>query len=364
MMRRTVLKAGLGLALGTPLLAALKQSEIDSAIEVLQSATDSGQVAGAALLAQQGKTKVVKAFGTAANENAIFLLASITKPISVAAIMTLFDQKEFKLNDRVQKFIPEFKGDGRERMTMRQLFTHTCGLPDQLPENAKLRSSHSRLSAFIQGAIRTSLLFKPGEKYSYSSMGILIAAEVAQRISDQSIAALVDETVFQSLNMRHSALGVGRLDRGALMPCQILSAAPESGAGDPSTISWDWNSDYWRQLGVPWGGAHGSVDDVCRFLSTFLNHDGRILKPATTRLMVQNHNRPGLRPRGLGFDLSSHVNGPQNSQSVFGHTGSTGTLCWADSESTSICAILTTLPSQAVTPHPRDLAAENVAAAV
>ena len=364
MRRRTVLKASLGLALGGPLLAAMKQSEIDAAINVLKSVTASGQVSGAAMLAQQGETKIAKAFGTAPDENAIFLLASISKPISVAAIMTLFDQQEFQLNDRVQKFIPEFKGDGRGRITMQHLFTHTCGLPDQLPENAKLRSSHSELSSFIKGAIHTPLLFAPGEKYSYSSMGILIATEVAQRISGETIATLVDEKVFQPLKMKDSALGVGKLNREALMPCQILGAAPESGAGDPSTKSWDWNSDYWRQLGVPWGGAHGSASDVGRFLSTFLNHEGTILKPATTRLMIKNHNRPGLRPRGLGFDLSYRINGPEKSKSAFGHTGSTGTLCWTDPESEAICVILTTLPGNAVNPHPRNLAAAHVAASV
>ncbi|MBT5019855.1 MAG: beta-lactamase family protein [Planctomicrobium sp.] len=364
MRRRTVLKTGLGVVLGSPLLAALKQSEVDGAINVMKSATESGQVAGAAMFVQQKETRITKAFGTASDENAIFLLASISKTITVAAIMTLFDQQEFQLNDRVQKFIPEFKGDGREEMTMQQLFTHTCGLPDQLPENAKLRSSHAELSTFIERAIRTPLLFTPGEKYSYSSMGILIATEVAQRISGKTIATLVDETVFKPLNMKHSALGVGNLNREALMPCQILGAAPESGAGNPSTKSWDWNSTYWRQLGVPWGGTHGSVGDVGQFLSKFLKHDGEILEPATSRLMIQNHSRPGLHRRGLGFDLSSRLNGPKNSKSAFGHTGSTGTLCWADPESYTICVILTTLPANAVNPHPRNLAAAHVAASV
>ena len=364
MKRRTVLTTGLGFMLGSPLLAALKHSELDAAVKILRTATESGQVSAAAMHVRQGNETVAQAFGSAPDIDAIFLLASISKPMSIAAVMTLFDQGEFRLDDSVHKFIPQFTGDGRERMTMQHLFTHTCGLPDQLPENAQLRSSHAELSVFVERAIRTPLLFTPGDRYSYSSMGILIATEVARRITGKPIATLIDETVFKPLNMSHSALGVGRLNRKSLMPCQISGAAPESGSGDPSTKSWDWNSDYWRKLGVPWGGAHGSAADVARFLNTFLAHDGMILKPETTKLMIRNHNQSGQHPRGLGFDLSSGLNGPQGSESVFGHTGSTGTLCWADPESNSTCVILTTLPSRAVQPHPRNLAAARVAAAV
>lgn len=81
------------------------------------------------------------------------------------------------------------------KVTMRQLMTHVSGLPDQLPGNAELRSRHAGLAEFVEAAIRTPLLSTPGSRYSYSSMPILLATEVAQRISGKSIALLVDETV-------------------------------------------------------------------------------------------------------------------------------------------------------------------------
>ena len=362
--RRTLLHAGLGFAIGGPVLAALKENKLTAAADVLKAATRSGQVDAAAIHVQQGSDVFAHAFGAAKSTDAIFLLASISKPITIAAVMTLYDQREFRLDDAVQKFLPEFAGGGRDDITMRQLFTHNSGLPDQLPQNSKLRASHADLSAFVSGAVRTPLLFRPGSKYSYSSMGILLASEVARRITGKPIATLIDEAVCGPLEMKHSALGVGRLNPKALMQCQVANAAPESGSGEPGTKSWDWNSDYWRRLGVPWGGAHGSVGDVSRFLSAFLHPQGRLLKPETARMMVRNHNPAGMRSRGLGFDIGSNLGGPGKRENVFGHTGSTGTLCWADPTSDAICVILTTLPSGAANPHPRNIAAQHVAEAV
>ncbi|MDG2128517.1 MAG: serine hydrolase [Fuerstiella sp.] len=362
--RRSILQAGIGFAIGGPVSASLDKGRWDSAAGVLKNAAESGQLHAAAIHVQQGDRIFAQSFGAAQNTDAIFLLASISKPITISAVMTLYDRGEFHLDDAVQKFLPEFTGDGREDITMRQLFTHNSGLPDQLPQNAELRASHARLSAFVNGAIRTPLLFKPGTKYSYSSMGILLASEVSRRITGKSIAAFVDEVVCQRLQMKHSALGVGRLNPRSVMQCQVANAAPESGSGAPDTKSWDWNSDYWRKLGVPWGGAHGSVGDVSRFLSAFLHPDGTMLKRRTARMMVRNHNPPGMRSRGLGFDVGRNLGGPGNRADVFGHTGSTGTICWADPTSDTICVILTTLPSGAANPHPRNIAARHVAEAV
>ena len=293
----------------------------------------------------------------------MFLLGSISKPLCVTALMTLFDRGEFQLDDPARKFIPEFTGAGRDEVTMRHLLTHVSGLPDQLPENNSLRKKHATLLEFAEHAIRTPLNFAPGSKYQYSSMAILLATHVAQIISQASILELMDRSVFQPLGMRHSALGLGRFALHDMLPCQTEFGAPEAGAGDPAAKEWDWNSPYWRKLGAPWGGAHASAPDLARFLAEFLFAKGTIVKPDTAKLMIRNHNAPKLAPRGLGFDVGAKAGSPGCSEQTFGHTGSTGTLAWADAASETICVVLTSLPGRAVQPHPRELAAAQVAAA-
>jgi CubicO group peptidase (beta-lactamase class C family) len=293
----------------------------------------------------------------------MFLLGSITKPICVTALMTLFDKGEFGLDDPLKKFVPEFTGDGRDAITMRQLLSHVSGLPDQLPNNDALRRKHAELSEFVEHAVRVPLGFAPGTKYQYSSMGILLAVDVARRLTGTDIREFVDKTVFQPLAMKHSVLGIGRFKLEELVPMQTEHAAPESGAGDPTAKEWDWNSAYWRRLGAPWGAANCSAADVGRYLAEFLHAQGKVVKPETARLMITNQNPPGLTPRGLGLNVGLGAGSKGCSEKTFGHTGSTGTIAWADPATDTICVVLTSLPARAVQPHPRDLAAAHVAAA-
>ncbi len=364
MRRRDFLYCGLGTICAGRLLGAVNENRWDAAVQILNEATKSGQVAGASLFIQRGKDTLEKSFGTAKSTEEMFLLGSISKPMSVAALMTLYDRGKFQLDDPAKKFLPEFASGGRERITVRQLLTHVSGLPDQLPENADLRKSHAPLPEFVKHAVRTPLLFSPGAKYSYSSMAILLASEIARRISGMDFLKFIDEVVFQPLEMKRSALGLGRFELKDFMKAQTEKAAVESGAGDPSAKTWDWNSLYWRKLGAPWGTAHCSAPNVGRFLNAFLHPDGKMLSVETAKLMIQNHNKPGLTPRGLGFGFQNQAGCPKCSGNTFGHTGSTGTLAWADPRADAICIVLTTLPGRAVTPHPRQLVSDQVAKAV
>jgi CubicO group peptidase (beta-lactamase class C family) len=363
MQRRTFLQTGVAAALGTPLLAALRQDRLEDAADVLKKAAASGQVAAAVLHVRQRDASFTRAFGKAQTAQAMFLLGSITKPICVTALMTLFDRGEFGLDDPLKKFIPQFAGDERDRITLRHLLTHVSGLPDQLPENNTLRKKHAGLSEFVEHTVRTPLNFAPGARYQYSSMGILLAVHVAQLISKIDTLEFVDRTVFQPLGMKNSALGLGRFAINDMVPCQMEGAAPESGAGDATAKDWDWNSPYWRKLGAPWGGAHVSAPDLERWLAEFLLAKGTVVKPETARLMTSNHNSPGFAPRGLGFNIGVAAGGPGCSEKTFGHSGSTGTLAWADPATETICVVLTSLPSRAVKPHPTTLCSTQVAAA-
>ena len=332
------------------------QDRLEAAAEVLRRSVRERQVRAAVMVARVGGHRIERAFG-AAELSSAFLLGSISKPICMAALMSLFDDGAFQLTDPVQKYLPEFKGDGRERVTVQHLLTHVSGLPDQLPSNAELRKGHAPLSAFVEGAIQVPLGFEPGTQYEYSSMAILLAAEIAQRLSSVNFLKLVDEKVFQPLQMKHSATGLGQLRMEATVPVQTEHAAVEAGGGDPTAKSWDWNSRYWRELGAPWGGVHASANDVAKFLDAFVHGNDRFLSRATAQLMIRNHNPASLVPRGLGFALGPLISKNCHA-TAFGHTGSTGTIAFLDVERDTSCVVLTSLPGQAIRPHPRELAAE------
>jgi CubicO group peptidase (beta-lactamase class C family) len=369
--RRDMLKASGAAMIATSLPAAAApeigkggwdRAKLDQAGAVMAGWIKDGRVAGASILVTQGSRQFLRNFGTAKGTEPIFLLASITKPMTAAAVMTLVDAGQLSLDDKAVKFFPAFTGEGRETITVRNLLTHTGGLPDMLADDEALRERHASLADYREGALKAPLKFAPGSKYSYSSMGILLSAEIAQKITGKSIADLVQERVFKPLGMSRTGYGLRGRDNTTMVASQAAPAMTDP--GKKSWPSWNWNSKYWRDLGAPWGGALGSAADIARFYDEFLWQRGRILKRETEGQMIVNNSPAGVKPSGLGFDLPPSVGAPATSPSTFGHNGSTGTLSWADPDTGTICVVLTTLYEAAVRPHPTHLVGSLVAEAV
>ncbi|MBN9587928.1 MAG: hypothetical protein BGN85_06355 [Alphaproteobacteria bacterium 64-11] len=339
---------------------------LQKAADELKSWVADGRVEGASLLVRRrtraGAHQFARNYGTAKGPEPIFLLASITKPMTAAAVMTLVDAGELSLDDHVTKFFPQFKGEGREDITLRHCLTHTGGLPDMLPDDEMLREKHATLAQFRDGAFKAPLKFKPGTSYSYASMGILIASQIAEKLSGTPFPKFIDQKVFKPLGMTLTSLGLMGRPNSQTVPSQPAPAMTD--AGKKSWHDWNWNSLYWRNLGAPWGGALGPASDIGRFYLEFMLKRGTILKPETEALMITNQSPPGVKPSGLGFDLPPSVGAKMCGPRTFGHNGSTGTLSWCDPDSGTICVVLTTLYQAAVKPHPTKLVSELVGEAV
>ncbi len=332
-------------ALSAPLVAALQKEKIDEAEDFISKHVNSGAVESASLHVRQGATTRHGKFNLDKGRQGIFLLASISKPMTAAGVMLLSDRGELALDDKVRKFIPEFREGDRSDITMRHLLTHTSGLPDQLPANVEMRKRNAPLSEFVEGAIRTPLLFKPGQRYKYQSMGILLAAEVCQRITTTPFPDYLAKVLYAPLGMKHSAMGLGSIALKDTERSQVEKGPPHSGLGKKEAAYWDWNSPYWRNLASPWGGAHATAADVALFFAEFLYPDkAKVLKPETARLMVRNHTPKLEQSRGLGFALGNGA-GTSCSPETFWHGGATGTLAWADPTKNMSFVLLTTLPS-------------------
>jgi CubicO group peptidase (beta-lactamase class C family) len=312
---------------------ALKKDRIEEAAKILDGAARSGQVQASALCVRQGKQTHLLGFGKA-NPRTVFLLASITKPMTAAGVMALVDRKQVSLDDPVRKFIPEFSGGGRDLITVGHLLTHTSGLPDMLPENEALRQKHAPLSEFVAVTCKTPLLFKPGTECRYQSMGILLSAEIAERVTKTPFREFLRKTLYEPLDMAQTSLGLGGRKIADTAQCQV-----------PENTTWHWNSPYWRDLGAPWGGAHSTVGDVARLLDYFLHPGDRVLKASTASKMIANQNRGPIKPWGLGWMVEPGRFGKRCSAQTFGHWGSTGTVAWADPASDTMCVLLTTRPA-------------------
>ena len=306
----------------------------EEADRLIASRIKTGDVAAAAFLIRRGGFEFTRAYGTAKIDTP-FLIASLTKPMTVSAVMILRDRRQLDLSDPVKQFLPQFKGDGREAITIKHLITHVSGLPDMLPENVELRKRHAPLREFVERACQTDLLFPPGGQVQYQSMGILLAAAIVEKITAQPLPRFLASSVFAPLRMTRTSLGLGGRQIADTAQCQVA---------EPS--DWDWNSAYWRNLAAPWGGAHSTVRDLARFIEAFAV-SGSAPWPENTRREMREIQTGSLRPSyGLGWMREPGAFGKTCSHATFGHYGSTGTVFWHDPESQTTCVLLTTKPAE------------------
>ncbi len=314
--------------------------------------TSRGGVSSASILvARHGRVVLHQGFGRlnrgpgapATQPDTIYIVASISKPVSVCGLMLLVDEGRVALADRVQRYLPEFQGRRKERVLVGHLLSHTSGLPDMVPENTRLRRAHAPLSQFVAAALRTPLLFEPGTRFSYQSMGTLLAAEIAERVSGIRLRDLLRSRIFQPLGMRRTMLGLEglRVEETAIFQ--------ESGDSEDSR-RWGPNSPYWRAMGHPWGGLHASTGDLGALLQTLLNGgrygEARIFSPATSAAMTRDQNGDLGAPWGYGWALRDspvwNYFGDLGTAGTFGHVGITGTVAWADPGRQLICVLLST----------------------
>ena len=360
----------------------LSEEAIRSAGGILEEAVVRGELMGAALqVSRRGVALPTACFGrrtlapagSPVEPDTRFLVASITKPIVAAAVMLLVERGKVCLDDPVAELVPEFGQAGKEGVQVRHLLTHTSGLPDMLPQNLDLRAEHAPLDVFIQHICRAELLFDPGTRISYQSCGIAMLGEIVQRIEATPIRTFLKRSFFDVLGLVDTTLG--SLKRNP-RESDVKIRSGEYGGAD--AVSWNWNSDYWRGFGAPWGGLLTTTAEMTALCQAFLYEGSlngfRILKPATVAAMTtdQTSAMPDLtradilRQRwGLGWrlrDRMSSIFGDLTSDATFGHEGATGTVAWVDPETETTCVLFTNDPQGAASLRPR--VGNAVAAAV
>jgi CubicO group peptidase (beta-lactamase class C family) len=287
--------------------------------------------------------------------DALFLIASITKPVTATAVMMLLERGQIALDDRVADYVPAFAANGKREVQIRHLLTHTSGLPDMLPNNEALRRAHRPFSAFIEETCKLKLMFPPGTRVQYQSTGIAMLAEIVHQVSGMTLADFLAKEVFGPLGMTDSSLGWQQSKRERIAGVRLPRELEKE--------DWNWNSPYWLGFGAPWGGMITSPADFARFCQMMLNggtlDKTRILSPATVRAMTSNQlaamprvpeEERRSRPWGLGWRLNwpahsanfGDLLGPR----AYGHWGATGTLCWIDPDTESAFILFTTQPQE------------------
>ena len=342
--------------------------------EAVQRHIDAHDISGAVtLVARRGRLAHFEAQGLMdldsqkpMSKDALFWIASMSKPITGVAIMMLVEEGKVRLNDPVSKFIPEFHGlkvavleerNGRggagsgppqfytipaaREITIRDLLTHTSGLasggPASSAEVAKdPRKPGETLASYIPRLGAIPLDFQPGTRWSYSpSAGFDTLGRIVEIASGQSFDQFLRERIFDPLGMKEIFFHPpeDRLPRIATTYHRQEGALTK--VDQQARLS---NTTYFSGA----GGLMTDAEDYLQFGQMLLNggelNGKRLLSPRTVELMAAVHapdTLPG-RPKGRGFGLSVQVvndaiaAGYRVSDGSFGWDGAFGTHFWVD----------------------------------
>lgn len=332
--------------------------------------TDGRTVGASALVWQDGAERCFAAVGDADREQArpigrdtLFQIFSMTKPVTGTALMQLWEQGKFGLDDPLEWHLPEYAAltvaDGENadgspilrapsrKVTVRDVLRHTAGFTygtEGEPENAADRvwaalqplSSTNTLAQFSAKMAQVPLLHDPGTHWHYSA-GVDVQARLIEVLSGQPFAEYVTQHIFQPLGMADTGWRRSVADRPRL--ARIYEG--ENGALAPWAEDKLLDANFMgRPLTMGGSGIVTTVDDYMKFARMLLGEgmlDGvRILKPSTIRLMATDQLDPRIAPAnrswlvgkgsgGFGFDLFVRTGQPQTLQE---NRGSVGEFFW------------------------------------
>src|SRR4051812_27787751 len=311
----------------------LKLAQIDREIEL---AIAEQKLPGAVIWIEHGAGHYHKAYGDRAlapaaepmTKDTIFDLASLTKVVATTpAIMLLIERGQVKLDEPAATYIPEFKANGKEQITVRHLLTHVSGLAPDVP----LSSPWSGYAKGIELACAEKPINPAGTFFRYSDINFLVLGEIVHGVSGKTLDAFVQSELFEPLKMS---------DTGFL-PAKSSRIAPTEREKDSTQfLRGQVHDPTARRMGGVAGhaGLFSTAADLARYARMLLNQgelEGvRIFKPATVKLMTSVQSpAPVEARRGLGWDIDSGYSRPRGDVfplGSYGHTGFTGTSLWID----------------------------------
>ena len=272
--------------------------------------------------------------------DALFWIASMTKPVTGVAVMMLVDEGKLRLADTLATYVPEFKGlvdpaGGPAAITLEQALTHTSGLGDVPRMQAQAAES---LAALLTECLKQPLKFTPGTKWSYCQTGINAAARVVEVVSGMPFQEFVEQRLFGPLGMRDTGFFPDEPRIARLATTYRLAATEKRLAPDRPGI----DVTVRRRVALANGGLFSTGPDYARFARMLLGRgtlDGRrYLSAAAVDTLAADHTGPlaaGFVPGSCWGIATAVVREPQGvtatlSPGTFGHGGAHGTQAWID----------------------------------
>ena len=374
---------------GTPTNEKISDERLQRIDKMIEQNIDSGYINGAvALIARNGKIVYNKSFGVAdleqkklMNNDAIFRIASQTKAITSVAVMMLFEEGKFLLDDPISKYLPTFAHPkvldtyndkdttyttipAKREITIRDLLTHTSGIGYAQIGSPQMNAIYNKAgiqAGFVTDKILLAnsinklgtlpLVHQPGERWTYG-LNVDVLGYLVEKLSGKSLDQFFKERIFDPLGMKDTYFYIPAAKQNRL----VAVYTPDK---QGHLIKWNAGTfppisvDYPTVNGTYYAGGAGlssTVKDYAAFLQMMLNggtYNGqRLLARHTVQLMTTNqigdlYLNPEKDKFGLGFGITSEAGSKKlgMSEGSFAWGGFYGTLYWADPREHLVCLL-------------------------
>jgi CubicO group peptidase (beta-lactamase class C family) len=276
---------------GVVLFAQTRQAKLSG---IMQTYHNYNMFDGAVLVAENDKVVYKGAFGPANREWNIpnqtdtkFMIGSVSKPLTATLMLVQVQKGLISLNKTIADYLPGFKEKPAANITIKQLLSHTSGMPnydiikDFFPKIS--RRSFTR-EEYVKTYMDSALSFKPGERYFYSSWGYFTLGYIMERVTGKSYAQLMKEDIFDKAGMTNS---------GSYHHLQIV---PNRATGYDYSFGGFTSADFRDQSNtMGTGDLYSTVEDLFKFHLALTNHT--ILNKELTDEMLTE----GMRPARYGY---------------------------------------------------------------
>src|ERR1043165_5531899 len=297
---------------------------------------------------------VVQPYRIANTLDTIYDLASLTKPLITGMLCARrIELGELTLDSSVLHYLPEFERTDKQMITVRELLTHTSGLPAWRPLYILAEDEPERGAGAIANL---DLEYKPGTRVVYSDLGFIALGILLERMTGHRLAELAQHEIIEPLNLRQTYFnpelalqtGIAASELGNLYEKNVCD---ETGAGEYQNsrqrLIWgevhDGNA-YFLGGAAGHAGLFSTARETFLIAHQFLRESTTLLAPETCALFRENMT-PGLEEaRSIGWQLAAtkdSTGGADLPADSFGHNGFTGTCVWIDPNRRRVFILLT-----------------------
>lgn len=315
------------------------------------------------LIAEHGRAIYTDAIGDAVRQpethpatiGTVYDLASLTKPLVTGLICAqLFQLGELTLDSSIAQYLLEFDRPDKNRITIRELLTHTSGLPAWRPLYVL---ANGNKEATLAAIAQQPLEGEPGKQVIYSDLGFIVLGFLLERLTGKGLVELAKRDILDRLHLQHTWFDPTHASQTGVAACESGNAY-ERDMSERNPANKRYNG--WRE-GLIWGEVHdgnahflggaaghaglfSNAAGVLRLANQFIGGLAELLGRETCELFRQNMTEGLNEARSFAWQLAATKDstaGTKLPPDAFGHTGFTGTSCWIDAHQERVFILLT-----------------------